>query len=270
MAEVSRQVRHAARHAAPWVEGLARAGYATRGIVYLIIGYLAGRAAFGPSSPGDTRDALDQVEKQPGGDWMLIALAIGFVGFALWRFVQAALDPEDKGSDPKGLALRARYVFSGLIHCALALSAYRLGTGGSREGGGWYAQALSPLGRVAVGIAALGFLGYGVYQVYRAYRSKLDKQLDLSSLDSEVRRWVVRAARAGITARGVVFSVIGVLLAQAALRRSPEDEPGLQGALRTLHDQPYGRYVLALVAVGLACYGVFELVRARYRRINPG
>jgi hypothetical protein len=99
---------------------------------------------------------------------------------------------------------------------------------------------------------------------------KLDKQLDLSRMSADTRRWFIRAARAGLAARGVVFALIGILLGQAALRKGPEESPGLQGALQTLRQQPYGAYLLGAVALGLAGYGIFELVRARYRRIHPG
>lgn len=265
-------VRQAARQAAPWVVGLARAGYAAHGVVYLVVALLAMRAARGGGSPGGTEEAMREVERQPGGDWMLWLLAIGLAGFALWRFVQAALDPEGKGAeDPaKGAAHRVRYAGSGVVHGALALAAARMASGGSGGGDSWYSSGLSPLGKLAVAAAALGFLAYGAYQVYRAYRVDLDDQLDLSRLRSASRTWVVRAARAGIAARGVVFAMIGVLLGQAALRRGPDESPGLQGALRALQEQPFGKYLLGLIAVGLAGYGIYELVRARYRRISPG
>lgn len=270
MAEAGKAVRDAARQAAPWVVVLARAGYASRGVVYLLIALLAARAARGSGSPGGTREAMREVERQPAGDWMLVLLAVGLAGFALWRFVQAALDPEGKGDDGQaaGAAHRVRYAVSGVLHAALAMAAWQGGRGGGEDA--WYADALSPLGRLAVGAAALGFLGYGVYQAYRAYQVDLDDQLDLSRVSAGTRAWLVRAGRAGLTARGVVFAVIGILLVQAALGGGPEESPGLQGALRTLREQPFGPYLLGLMAVGLAGYGVFELARARYRRIRPG
>jgi hypothetical protein len=155
--KMERAARGAAREAAPWVERLARAGYATRGIVYLVIAFMAARAALERTAPGGQREALGEVERQPGGDWLLILLAIGFAGFALWRFVQAARDPEGKGTDGKGIANRIRYAVSGVLHGGFALTAYRMGRGGSGGGGSWYSSTLSPMGRTAVGAAALGF-----------------------------------------------------------------------------------------------------------------
>jgi hypothetical protein len=273
MAEIPGQqrIRDAARSAAPWVERAARAGYVAHGIIYLLVALLAARAALERTSPAGAREAMGEVERQPGGDWMLLLLAAGLAGFALWRFVQAALDPERKGSDAKGMVLRGRYVVTGFIYGGLALSAYRLGTGRSGGGGtgGWLSTHPSGAGRLLLGAVALGFVGYGLYQLYRAYQVDLDDQLELSRLSAGARTWVIRSARAGIAARGVVFGIIGVMLGRLAMREPESEAPGIQGALRTLQEQPYGKYLLLIVALGLAGYGVYELVRARYRRIDP-
>jgi len=270
MADIPVEARRAARHAAPWVERAARAGYLAHGIIYLLVAMLAARAALSRGTPEGPSSAMDEVHRQPGGDWLLILLAIGFAGFALWRLVQAALDTERKGTDAKGIVLRLRYVASAVIYGGLALTAYRVGWKGRSSGsdGGWYGTALSPMGRYAVGAVALGFLGYGLYQVYRAYRVDLDDQLELGRLAAGTRTWVIRAARAGIAARGVVFGITGVMLGRLALREPENESPGIRGALRTLQEQPYGKYLLLLVALGLVGYGVYELVRARYRRIE--
>jgi hypothetical protein len=261
----------AVREAAPWVRALARAGYAARGIIYLMIAFIAGRTAFHRDQPADMREAMNRVDDQPGGKWMLIALAVGFAGFALWRLAQAALDPEGKGRDSKwkGAAHRVRYLGGAAIHIGLAYSAARLawdlGQSGNRS---WYQAALSPVGRIVMLCAAAGCVGFGIFQLIRSYKVKLDDQLDLSSLGAESRRFVIRAGRAGLAARGVVFLMIGYLVFRLA-RYHSDEAPGIAGALRKIRDAPYGTYLLAAIAVGLAGYGAFELTRARYRRINP-
>lgn len=262
-------MRRAVRRAAPWVERAARAGYVAHGIIYLLVALLAARAALDRRTPAGAREAMTEVDRQPGGDWLLLLLAVGMAGFAVWRVVQAAVDPERKGTGAKGIVLRGRYLVTGAIYAGLAWSAFRLGTGGDGGHSGWHVTQLSPLARVVVGGVALGFIGYALYQLYRAYSVDLDDQLDLSRLSPRARSWAVGAARAGIAARGVVFGVTGVLLGKLAQRRPEPESPGIQGALRMLQEQPFGKYLLLAVAVGLAGYGVYELLRARYRRIDP-
>ena len=97
----------ATREATPWIEGLGRFGYVAKGVVYLVIGVLAVQAALGQGGgTTDQRGALAQVAAAPFGQVLLFLLTIGLLGYAVWRFVQAAKDTEGKGSEPKGL-LRA-------------------------------------------------------------------------------------------------------------------------------------------------------------------
>lgn len=274
--EVRRHGRAAAREAAPWVETLARMGYAAKGVVYLLVGGIAARAAVGSGERVEgSRGALRTLLEQPFGRFLLGLMALGLAGYALWRFVQAALDPEGKGSGGGGLAKRAGYAVSGAIHAGLALAALRMATGGGGGQGGdstdhWTAVLMrQPLGRWLVAAVGLGIMGYGAYALYRAYAVKLDRQLDLSRMGPAAREWAVRSGRAGIAARGVVFLVMGYFLLRAALRYDPAEARGLDGALRALQQQSYGPWILGVVALGLLGYGVYQLVEARYRRIRP-
>lgn len=277
--QAHRHARHAAREASPWVEGLARLGFAAKGVVYIIVGMLAAQAAAG--SGGQTtgsEGALATILRQPLGQVLLGVIAVGLAGYALWRFVQAALDPEDKGTDAKGIGTRIGFAVSGVIHAGLAIEAARMvlgDGGGSGQGGGeeadhWASIVLSqPFGPYLLGIVGAGIAGMGLYQLYKAYEVKLGKRLDLSGMGSSAREWTIRFGRFGLAARGVVFGVIGILLIQAALQYDPQDAVGVAGALRTLQQQPYGPWLLGAVALGLVAYGLFQLVNARYRRIQP-
>lgn len=278
MGEARRHGRAAAREAAPWVEKLARLGYAAKGVVYLIVGGIAARSALGSGGRVEgSRGALRTILEQPFGRFLLGLVALGLAGYALWRFVQAALDPEHGGrTDGGAAARRAGYAVSGVIHTGLALAAARMVMG--RGGGGgddrgtvhWTATLMrQPAGRWLVAAVGLGIVGYGVYALYRAYAVKLSKQLDLSPLGPAAREWAVRSGRAGIAARGVVFAVMGFFLLRAAMRYDPSQARGLEGALRALREQSYGPWLLGLVALGLVGYGVYQLVEARYRRITP-
>ncbi|HEX8362573.1 MAG TPA: DUF1206 domain-containing protein [Longimicrobium sp.] len=262
--------RGAAREAGPWVEKLARMGYAARGIVYVIVGIIAAQAALGEGGVTDQRGVFGEILQRPGGKFMLGLLAMGLVGFSVWRFVEAGLDPEHDGAGK-----RALFALSGIVHVGLALTATRMALGSSSGGGGdggasWTAKVMeAPGGRFLVAAAALGIAGYGVAQLVKAYKSKMDKRLDLSSLSSGARQWAVRAARAGLAARGVVFMIVGFFLLQAALHEDAGETRGLGGALSALHGTAYGPWLLGLVALGLVGYGVTQLLKARYRRITP-
>lgn len=268
-------VHHAARRASPGIEALGRAGYAALGVVYALVGVLAVRAAAGAGgATTDTHGALGQIIAAPFGRVLLALVALGLVGYALWRFVQATLDTEGKGTGPGGLAGRVGFVVTGVVYLGLAASAARLVA--NRGGGGngdataqdWTARFMAaPFGRWLVGFAGVVVVGLGLFQFYRAYRADFRDVLRRDALGGTVERVVVTLGRAGYAARGVAFVVIGVLLVVAARQDRPQDARGLGGALATLAAQPFGPWLLGVVAAGLFAYGLFLLALARYRRI---
>lgn len=254
-----------------WVVLLARLGYAAKGVVYIIVGVLATQAAFGQGGQTTgSEGAIRAIAGQPFGQAMLWLVGIGLFGYALWRFIQAGLDPEHKGTDASGLAARIGYAASGVIHGALALYAIRVATG-SGGGGGGGSQSLTakvlanPFGQVVVGLAGLAVIAYGSKAAYSAYTRRYRRKVAFEHLDARARQWVDRAGRLGLSARAVVFALIGFFLLQAAVQSDASEARGLEGALDSLAGQPYGPWLLALVAIGLACYGVFSIVKARYR-----
>jgi hypothetical protein len=274
--EMGHQARNAARQAGPGVVMLARLGYAARGVVYVIVGILAARVAMGERSRVEgTRGALTEIIDKPFGRVMLGIVALGLFGYALWRLVQAGLDPERKGSDGKGAVKRLGYALSGIVHAGLALTAARMVMGSSSGGGDgsqtatWTGRLMdAPAGRWLVALVGLGIAAYGIYQFYRAAKSDLAKRLDLGGMRARTREMAIRAAKAGVAARGVVFLLIAYFLARAAITYDPGEARGLQGALEALREASYGPYLLGIVALGLIGYGLFEIVKARYRRIS--
>jgi Domain of Unknown Function (DUF1206) len=260
-----------------WIERLARLGYAAKGVVYVVIGVIALRAGIGQGGdPEGSSGALESIASQPLGRFMIAAVAVGLFGYALWRAVQALLDPEGDGGDAKGNLKRAGMGLSAVIHGALAVEGARLamgvGTGGDDEASVDQRTAMlmeQPLGRWLVGAVGVGVLAFAVYQLYRAYEKKLSDRLRLGELDPDTRRWAVRAGRVGYAARGVVFAISGYFLVQAALNYNPSAARGLGEALQTLRGQSYGPWVLSVVAIGLIGYGFFAFVTSAYRRIQP-
>jgi hypothetical protein len=258
-----------------WVERCARVGYAAKGAVYAIIGVLAVQVALGEGGrTTDSEGALSSVAAQPFGAVLLALLALGLVGFVVWRFVQAFVDPEHKGTKPKGLGQRALYLFSGLIYAGLALSALQLLLGRARRGGGnstqgWTARLLEqPFGQVLVALVGLGVIGYALQQLHRAWKGKFLHKLDLSRLRVLHRDWAVRISRFGLGARGVVLLVMGVFFVRAAVSANAREAKGVGEALSTLARQPEGDLLLGAVALGLVAYAVYLFIEARCRRIG--
>lgn len=253
---------------------LARTGYAARGIVYLIVGGLAVLAAFGAGQTTNTRGALTTILQQPFGYALLALVALGLVGYALWRLVQALADTDRHGTDVHGLAVRAGLLISAGTHALLALFAISLIFGwGSSMGGGdggssqdWTAWLLQqPLGRWLVGLIGVAVIGAGLAHMVKGYRAKFEKYLQM---DRATFTKVSPICRFGLMARGVVFAIIGSFFIVAALRFSSGEVRGLKGALDVLREQPYGWVLLAVVALGLLAFGMYSLIEARYRRIE--
>lgn len=273
MGSATRRAEQAARAAGrPWVEPLARFGYAARGVVYAFIGVLAVQAAFfGRGQATGPEGAIQTIAEQ--SKLLLVLIAIGLFGYALWRFVQGILDPENKGRDPKGLVKRGAMVASGVVYAGLALLAFRLisGSGGGAGAGGegsTTATLLSlPFGRALVILAGIGVIVSALYQIYEAYTKKFQRRMKTGEMSPEEQRMALRTGQLGLASRGIAFLITGWFLIQAALRYDPSQARGLGGALETLARQPYGPWLLGIVALGLVAYGAYSFLQARYRRI---
>lgn len=274
------RAEQSAHDAAPWVEALARLGYAAKGVVYVLVGAISLHAAASPLNqerPEDSKGALLAILDQPLG-WVLLGLmALGISGYVVWKLVQAVLDPERKGTGARALVQRAGYLLSAVLYGALAVEAVRLIMGSAERSSGdgrtdhWTALVMEqPLGRWAVGIVGAGIILFGLYELYKGARSNLRKRLDLSDLADAARPLVLRFGRLGLAARGVVFLIIGWLLIRAAREYEPTVATDLGGALRVLQSQSHGPVLLGLVAGGLMAYGFFQMVKARYRVIHAG
>ena len=273
--KIQQSAESTVRSAGPWVEKLARAGYAAKGIVYIVIGVLAVQAAFtGGGKTTNSQGALATIVHQPFGQFLLGIVGIGLAGYALWRFVEAALDTENKGNDAKGMVVRVGYFLSGAAYALLAYTAFQLiaGTAGPNKGSAgtqdWTARLLSmPMGQELVGLVGLVVIGLGLSQMVKGYKADFGKQLQLNEIPAGQRNWAVMSGRLGYIARGVVFTILGGFFIEAAMNSNPKQAKGIGSALDLLSQQSYGPLLLGIVAAGLVAYGVFMLVKARYRRI---
>lgn len=273
------EAKHLAKKAAtsPGMKALARFGYASKGLVYLIIGGLAAELAAGsPSSQTPDRNgAIHLIAGEPFGKALLGLIAFGFFGYALWTAIQAVVDPEHKGTKPKALVERIGHAVVACSYGALAVGALLLIIGSSNgkdsnaSTQSWTARLLdAPFGVALVVIVGLVILGVACVLFYRVYKADFSQSLNLARLRSGLRRVVVWLGRFGYASQAVVFAIIGLFLIVAALQHNPGQAKGLDGALQELTQQPFGQALLALVALGFIAFGVYSLVEARYRRLG--
>ena len=268
---VTQRVKEAPDH---WVATLARLGYATIGVVYLMIGTMATQAALGMGGAiADPRDVLVTIARQPFGRVLLGLTALGLSGYVLWRFVQACCDPERKGTDARGLLTRLGYAISGVAYAALAVLAARMALGAGGAGGpaaeqAWTARVLAqPFGPWLVGSMGGIIIGVGLAHVYWAYTAQFMQEYTTGEMSARQQRWARRLGQWGLAARGVTFGIIGGFFLYAGITADPSEARGLGGALVTVAQQPYGPWLLGVVALGLVAYGLFCLSQALYRRV---
>lgn len=270
------QARAASARISPWLQKFARFGYAAKGATYLVIGVLAVRAALGAGGETtDSQGALREIASGPFGSTLLALTALGLLGYALWKLIQAIRDPENEGADARGSVKRAAYGISGLVHLGLAATAIQMaffaGAGGSgdasaQSGTAWLLG--QPFGRWLVGLVGAAVIGVGFVQLGKAWTAKFRRKLKLGEMSAAEETWATRVGRCGFAARGVVFGLIGWFLLRAAWQADASEAGGLSQALQTLAEHPSGPWLLGLTAAGLAAYGVFALVMARYRELH--
>ncbi|MBV8066288.1 MAG: DUF1206 domain-containing protein [Actinobacteria bacterium] len=251
---------------------MSRAGFVARGLIYGIVGILAIKLAVGGGgTTPNQQGALQTIARQPFGKVLLVLVAIGLAGYALWRLVRALLGHGPEGSDrgfDRVAAFASSVVYAGL--CAIAVEIL-LGSGsGGRSGSpskpaagvlGW------PGGPWLVGIAGAALIGVGLYQGYRGISKDFLKDSKTEEMSPRTRTWVEWIGSFGYLARMVVFGLVGVFLIRAAVDFNPSKAVGVDGALATIAHASYGPFLLAIVAAGLIAFGVYSLTDARYRRI---
>jgi uncharacterized membrane protein YidH (DUF202 family) len=254
------------------IELAAKVGYFARGAIYLLVGGFAIDAAFGGGGQArGSRGSLLQLTDEPLGQVMLAAIALGLVGYTVWRFIQSTWDTDAHGTDAKGLAIRAGLLVSAFTHAALAVFVAQvlLGSGGGGSSGSrsdWVADILGvPAGQWIVAGIGLAIAGAGVAQVVKGWKRGYAKWMDM---DARTRRWADPVCRFGLVARGVVFVIVASFFVTAAVQYDPQEAGGLTEALRAVQSSPFGGILFMLIALGLFAFGVYSILEGAYRRIQ--
>jgi nitrogen fixation-related uncharacterized protein len=250
----------------------ARAGFVAYGIVYLLIGWLALRLAWGNrSGSADTSGALRTLAGQPLGRVLLVVVAIGLLALAVWQGFEAAIGCRQY-DDTKRARKRVAAGGKAVAFAVIGVSALRITAGAGSSSTKSEQKAASgvlslPGGQVIVLVAAAVVAVIGIVQVVEGIKKSFEADLATAEMSPGTRSAVATIGTAGYVARGVAFALIGVLLGYAAVTADPKKANGLDGALHTVLGQPFGRYLLTVVAIGLAAAGVFAFAEARYRRL---
>jgi hypothetical protein len=245
--------------------------------VYCVAAVITVQIAMGRGGRADRQGALKSVADEPFGHALLVILAVGFAAYAVWRFAKAAAGAgEGSGHERGGSGVLKRLadVGRGVIYVGLLYTTVRLLTTGATGGGSdeeaktWSARLMGhEAGRWLVLLAGAVIAVVGVVLVVRAFAQEFEKHLDLAGMSRTARDWLPRLGTAGYAARGVVAGLIGAFIIQAALTFDPKKAVGVDGALKRLAGEPYGPFLLALVAVGLLAFGLFSFVEARWRKV---
>jgi len=266
--EIMRTARQASN--SPVAQFLARAGLTARGIIYILIGWIAVLVALGRSSREvDQQGALQLLAGKPYGLVSLWLLGIGFAAYALWRLSEAAfgVTGERPGAGPRLKSLARAIIYAGFSYLTFTVIA---GTSRSQSGRQQDITATAmqhPAGQVLVGVVGLVVVVCGIALVVEGARKKFMKNLQTAQMSARAHRVVELLGLTGTIARGLVFALAGVLVIDAAVTHNAAESGGIDKALLTLRDQPFGEFLMLLAALGLLVFGVYGLCEARWRKV---
>jgi hypothetical protein len=257
----------------PITENLTRLGYGTRGMIYGTIGVLALMIALGLSgSLKDQQGVLASIGQQLTGRILLGIVIIGLVGYSIWGFIRTFFDPLHKGKKLWGLFERTGYLCSAMAYAGLILPTYHLifGMSNAAQNGAQGVQIRNiidtifsfPFGKWIVGIIGVIILASGFFQAYQGLRRKFDQHSKPIGLTSKQVKIVKMIGRFGIIGRALVFVLLGVFFISAAYHANSAVAEGFDGALLILLHQPYGHWLLGIVALSLIAFGCYSLINA--------
>lgn len=257
-------------HSATEFQWIARAGYAARAAVFFLVG---GLALFSGLSSGksDTKSALDTLLGQPFGRIWVGLIALGLMGFVIWRLAQSILNADNQRNDLKGTAIRVALFGSAITYSGLAYyavdHALGLGSQGNADGQRSVAEWVmaQPFGRYLVGVIGIGFAIGGSVTIAKGVLRKYERYLDEAACGRKPLRIVCVY---GLASRGILFVILGCFVVYAAVSVAPEQAGGMVEALNWIRGLPFGGALYSVVALGLASFGIYNLVEARYRIVR--
>ncbi|OBB04901.1 hypothetical protein A5662_11110 [Mycobacteriaceae bacterium 1482268.1] len=253
-------------------EYTARAGFAASGVLHLLVAFIILRLAFGTGGNADQSGALATLAKQPGGALMLWVAAVGLLALGLWRVAEAIVGskPGEKSGqqhDDSAAWKRVKSLGLAIVNFAIAFSALRFAMGSGQSSGqqnaGLSAQLMqSGWGKALLIAVGLGVAAIGAYHVYKGAAKTFLKDLRVSGGTG-----ITAVGVAGYVAKGLVLAGAGLLVMIATVQADPSKSSGLDAAVKTLGQAPFGKFLLILAALGIAAFGVYSFVRSRHGRM---
>ncbi|HSF36897.1 MAG TPA: DUF1206 domain-containing protein [Nocardioides sp.] len=256
-------------HHSDWMDHAIRVGLVAYGIVHLLIGWLALQLAFGEKEDSASNSgALHYLAQQPMGGVLVWMIAVGMFFLVVWRLLEFGFGFRDESDDKKRWRKRATSLFKAVIYGAIGWSAVRVATGSGSSGGGTDSTTAKlmdlPGGQLIVGAVGLAIIGYGGSLVYRGWTEKFREHLDAQGQSGQDGSAYVLMGKVGYIAKGVAIAIVGGLFGYAAITHDAKKSGGLDQALQTVLEQPFGQVLLTAIALGIAAYGVFCFARARH------
>jgi hypothetical protein len=274
MSSATTNVKHSVSRAADSkpLEMLARAGFVGYGIIHLLFAWIALQVAFGGSGQeSDQSGALQSLAGHSWGKALLIAIAVGLVAMAVWQAFEAAIGQSGLSSR-REIVERVVSGIRAVLYLALASTAYKVYSGANASIGDNQENKSAGLmsatgGRWLVGLIGLVVAGVGIGMFVYGLRKKFTRQLNTQQMTPSVRKSTMRLGMAGYTAKGTAYAIAGVLVVAAAVTYDPDKARGLDAALKTLASDNWGVWLLGLIAVGIAAFGVYCFAQAKYRKV---
>ena len=270
MGEVASKAEQAGRqaHDSDWLDHAIRAGLVAYGVVHLLVGWLALQLALGEKSESASNaGALHALAEQPMGGVLIWLVAVGMVLLVIWRVLEFALGFQEESDDAKRWRKRAASLGKGVLYAVLAWSAIKTALGDGSSGGtdSTTAKLMGlPGGQFIVGAVGLAVIGYGGLLIFRGWTEKFTEHLDAQGQSGKDGSAFVLFGKVGYIAKGIALAVVGGLFIYAAITHQAKKSGGLDQALQTVLEQPFGQVMLIAIAAGIACYGLFCFARARH------
>ncbi|GLW94917.1 DUF1206 domain-containing protein [Actinokineospora globicatena] len=257
----------------PAIQTLGRIGMVFYGGVHLIIAWLAIQVVVGQTGEQtDSKGAIAEIAETTLGPVLLWALTLGLFLFALWQVTEGLAGYTYVSQPRKRLAKRLGAGARAITAAGIGIAALDFAMGAGSTDSTGKQQALTakvlamPFGQVMVGLVALGILAIAAVIFHKGVKRSFERDLDMSELPAGTRDLVHHVGRAGWIGKGLAYGVIAVLVGLAAIHADPARSGGMDKALHTVAAQPYGVILLAVIALGLAAFGVYCFAAAKAHR----
>ncbi|WP_053218417.1 DUF1206 domain-containing protein [Virgibacillus senegalensis] len=263
------------KQAKPWIRRFGRIGYMAQGVVFALIGILAFMAAIGVGGKtSGTSGMFQSLAALPFGEILIWIIGFGLFGYIVWQLIRAFKDPDGYGKNIRGLTVRAGFIISAMIYGGIAFKALQIamhaGSSGSSEQT-MSAKLLSqPFGPWLLGLFGVIVFGFAIYEAGIGITGSYMKKFEQGEMEKKEEKTAIIAGKVGMISRGIVFGLVGFFFVQTAVTTNPDKAKGLDEALSELAQQPFGRWMLGIVSLGFILFGLYQLFRGRYQKMDFG